>query len=142
LDVGEIRKFLRETVYGTEFVEWALFGLDVSLNDDTNKGLDLAWQIQFFGVAKVKDRRAFSKRLRRCFRPNSRVRRPVVVKCCDGSDRAFSYVFKTRFIRRVTYWGDGVTGIGAPQMLAHPQGLIEGAGRGGTTPFSAPHRFH
>jgi len=115
LDVGEIRKSLRETIYGTELVEWAVFGLDVSVNDDTNKGLDLAWQIQFFGVAKVKDRLAFSKYLRRTFRTDSRVRRPVVVRECDGTDLAFSYVFKPRFIRRVSYWGDGATGTGAPR---------------------------
>ena len=68
LDVGEIRKSLLQAIYGTELVEWALFGLDVSMNEDANKGLGVAWQIQLYGIAKVEDRLAFSQLLRRIFR--------------------------------------------------------------------------
>ena len=44
---------------------------------------------------------------------NKRVSRPVVVKPCDGTARAFSYAFKPGSVRRIAYWGDGKTRTGA-----------------------------
>jgi hypothetical protein len=37
------------------------------MNDDTNKGFDVAWQLQLYGFAHVEDRPTFSKSLRRGF---------------------------------------------------------------------------
>ena len=114
-DIGKIRTELTEAIERTQQVQWAALVLDISMNDDTEKGFDLGWQIQFYGFAKVKNRLTFSKFLRRGFHPNMRVIRPVVVKPCDGSARAFSYAFKPKSVRRIAYWGDGKTHTGEPR---------------------------
>jgi len=114
-DAGETRNELIEAIYSTRLVKWAVFGLDISMNDDTNKGFDLGWQIQYYGFAKVEDRRTFSHVLRQSLRGDSRVSRPVVVKSCDGADRALSYAFKPDSIRRISYWGTGKTHTGKPR---------------------------
>ena len=114
-DIGKIRTELTEAIERTQQVQWAALVLDISMNDDTEKGFDLGWQIQFYGFAKVKNRLTFSKFLRRGFHPNMRVIRPVVVKPCDGSARAFSYAFKPESVRRIAYWGDGKTHTGEPR---------------------------
>ena len=66
-DAGEIRNELIEALGSTQHIKWAIFGLDISMNDDTNKGFDVAWQLQLYGFAHVEDRLTFSKSLRRGF---------------------------------------------------------------------------
>jgi hypothetical protein len=63
-DAGGIRKELIEALGSTKHVKWAVFGLDISMNDDTNKGFDVAWQLQLYGFADVEDRPTVSKSLR------------------------------------------------------------------------------
>ena len=95
---------------------WLLFCVDISLNDDTQKGQGVYWQIQAYGVAGVDDQHAFADALRQNFDVASEtVRRPVRVAKCDGSAKALSYVFKTNFVRRIAYLGDGVTRKGEPR---------------------------
>jgi hypothetical protein len=54
--------------------------------------------------------------LRRNFHGASEtVKRPVRVAACDGSPKALSYVFKTNFVRRIAYFGNGVTHKGEPR---------------------------
>jgi|ERR1039458_3715296 hypothetical protein len=66
-DAGVIRKELIKALDSTQQIKWAVFGLDISMNDDANKGFDLGWQIQFYGFADVEDRLTLSKSLRRGF---------------------------------------------------------------------------
>ena len=66
-DAGGIRKELIEAMGSTQHIKWAMFGLDISMNDDTNKGFDVGWQLQLYGFAHVEDRPTFSKSLRRGF---------------------------------------------------------------------------
>ena len=66
-DAGGIRKELIEAMATTQHVKWAVLGLDISMNDDTNKGFDLGWQLQLYGFAHIEDRLTFSKSLRRGF---------------------------------------------------------------------------
>jgi hypothetical protein len=42
-------------------------GIDISLNDDTQKSLGTGWQLQLYGIAMVKDRTAFSLLLKDSF---------------------------------------------------------------------------
>ena len=114
-DIGKIRTELTEAIEHTNQVQWAALALDISMNDDTEKGFDLGWQFQFYGFAKVEDRHIFSKSLRRVFLSSMQVIRPIVVKPCDGSARAFSYAFKPESVRRIAYWGDGRTHTGEPR---------------------------
>ena len=114
-DIGKIRTELTEAIVHTKQVQWAALVLDISMNDDTEKAFDVAWQFQFYGFAKVIDRHTFSKSLRRVFHSGMKVVRPVVVKPCDGTARAFSYAFKPESVRRIAYWGDGRTHTGEPR---------------------------
>jgi hypothetical protein len=66
-DLSKMRNEAIEAIEHTKQVYWAVLGLDISLNDDTAKGFDLTWQAQFYGFARVSDRIAFSKSLRRHF---------------------------------------------------------------------------
>jgi hypothetical protein len=110
-DVGAIRNEFRIALAATQ-VPWALFGIDISLNDDTKKGFGIGWQFQFYGFAHVKDQKTFSQSLVGGV-PPGKVSRPVRVSQCDGTRRAFSYGFKPTSIRRVAYWGRGKTRTGA-----------------------------
>jgi len=114
-DLSKMRKEAIEAIEQTEEVQSAILGLDMSMNDDTEKGFGLTWQGQLYGFARVSDRRAFSKSLRRSFPRDERVTRPVLVKPCDGTTRAFSYAIKPEFVRRITFWGDGKTQTGEPR---------------------------
>ncbi len=112
LDLSKMRTEAIEGIEQVRGVGWAVFGVDISFNDDTAKGFDVAWQAQLYGFARVNDRVAFSKSLRRRFHGDKRVIRPVVVKACDGTAKAFSYGLKPESVRRIAYWGEGKTRTG------------------------------
>jgi hypothetical protein len=84
-------------------IEWMVGGIDVSLNDDTQKGLQEEWQLQLYGIAMVKNRDALASRLRSKFERTKEVFRPVQIKTCDGSARVISYAYKAEFVRRIAY---------------------------------------
>jgi hypothetical protein len=106
LDVVNIRRRFTDALNAIGNIEWMAAGFDVSLNDDTAKELGLRWQLQLYGTAKVWDREAFSKGLRKRYLPSTAIRRPVQIKPNDGSNKAISYGLKTDFVRRVSYWGE------------------------------------
>ncbi len=106
IKIGGFKTDSRAVLLNTASVRWAVLGVDISLNDDTTKGLGIAWQAQIYGIGEVEDRKATSKALRKHFPDSKYVRRPVVLKACDGTPYACSYTFKTEFRRRVTYWDD------------------------------------
>jgi hypothetical protein len=85
-------------------IEWMVGGIDVSLNDDTQKGLQREWQPQLYGIAMVKDRDALRSQLRSIFERTNDVSRPVQIKTCDGSARVISYAYKTEFVERIAYY--------------------------------------
>jgi hypothetical protein len=84
---------------------WMIGGIDLSLNDDTQKGPDIAWQPQFYGFAQGTSREALSEILRDKYKPSKIAPRPIQTKECDGSARAISYGFKNDFVRRIAYRG-------------------------------------
>jgi hypothetical protein len=84
-------------------IEWMIGGIDVSLNDDTQKGLQEEWQLQLSAIAMVKNRDALASRLRSKFERTKEVFRPVQIKACDGSTKVISYAYKAEFVRRIAY---------------------------------------
>ena len=103
LQTASMKRALAETIKDADGIAWMLGGIDLSLNDDTQKKLEIAWQPQFYGFADVVNLEPLSKVLRDRYCPSKIVPRPVQIKECDGSARAISYGFKTEFVRRIAY---------------------------------------
>ena len=80
-------------------------GIDLSLNDDTQRNVPICWQAQLYGFTEVSNRRQFSKLLRDTFKKTRKVKRPIQTEECDGSSRAISYGYKNDFVRRIGYRG-------------------------------------
>jgi hypothetical protein len=99
------KRAVTRSIEGSPDVQWMAGGIDISLNDDTQKNLGTGWQLQLYAVAMVKDRTAFSALLRDQFQRTKSISRPVQTKACDGSVEAISYAFKTEFVRRIAYRG-------------------------------------
>jgi hypothetical protein len=111
LDTTSSKRSLSDTCKRAGGFILAVGGLDLSLNDDTQKGQGIGWQLQFYGFADMASREALSTVLRDTFSPTKTVLRPVQIKDCDGSARAISYAFKTDFVRRIAYR----TTVGPPE---------------------------
>jgi hypothetical protein len=105
LAIANIRRCFTEVVKAIGGTDWLAAGFDISLNDDTAKGLGIRWQLQLYGTARVRDRESFSEGLRTHYVPCQQIKRPVQAKASDGSRSAISYGFKTNFVCRVAYWG-------------------------------------
>ena len=84
-------------------ISWVAGGIDLSLNDDTQKGSDIGWLPQFYGFVATSDIKTLSDLLRKRYPKTKQAPRPVQVKACDGSTEALSYGFKSEFVRRVAY---------------------------------------
>ena len=111
LQTTSMKRALSEAIKEADGIAWMLGGIDLSLNDDTQKKLDIGWQPQFYGFADVANPHSLSTVLRGTYSPTKRAPRPVQIKECDGSARAISYGFKTEFVRRIAYR----TKVGPPE---------------------------
>jgi hypothetical protein len=78
-------------------------GIDLSLNDDTQKGLGVGWVPQFYGFVTCGNVRALSGPLRERYPASKHAPRPVQIKSSDGSFKNLSYGFKSTFVRRIAY---------------------------------------
>ncbi len=103
---------LDEILAQTTAIQWAVFGLDFSFNDDRARGLDQSWQMQWAGTAFVEDIRRVSRGLGEMLRTGPAVLRPVRVTKSDISARAVSYTLKSEFVRRVAYRSTASTRAG------------------------------
>jgi hypothetical protein len=103
LSMTESTAAVTEALQDSTDIEWIVGGIDVSLNDDTQKGLGEDWQLQLYAIAMVKNRDALASRLRSKFERTKEVFRPVQIKLCDGSARVISYAYKAEFVRRIAY---------------------------------------
>jgi hypothetical protein len=99
------KRAVTRAIQSSADVQWMVGGIDVSLNDDTQKNLGTAWQLQLYGIAMVKDRSQVSSLLRTKFQRSQWVTRPVQTKACDGTRKAISYAVKTEFVQRIAYRG-------------------------------------
>jgi hypothetical protein len=84
-------------------VQWAIGGVDLSLNDDTAKSLDIGWQPQVYAIAHLAEGKSSLDILRKSYQADETVRRPIHIKPYDGSIKAISYAYKADFLRRVAY---------------------------------------
>jgi hypothetical protein len=105
LDTTNIKRNVTETIKDSDLVHWMAGGIDLSLNDDTQRNVAVCWQAQLYGFAEVSSREQFSKLLRDTLKKTRKVKRPVQTEECDGSSRAISYGFKNDFVRRIGYRG-------------------------------------
>lgn len=103
LDATAIKRCLSEVMKDIDGLAWMAGGIDLSLNDDTQKRQGLNWQAQFYGIAAVASRSAISKCLSTAYPATESVRRPVQTKQCDGSAKAISYAYKIDFVLRIAY---------------------------------------
>ena len=91
LDTTKMKRDLTETIKNSDLVHWMAGGIDLSLNDDTQRNVPICWQAQLYGFAEVSSRKQFSKLLRDTFKKTRKVKRPIQTEECDGSSRAISY---------------------------------------------------
>ena len=111
LDTTGMKRSMSEIIKCIDGLNWMVGGLDLSLNDDTQKKQGIAWQPQLYAIANA-DVEILSKALRDTFSPTKIARRPVQIKTCDGSTKAISYAFKTEETpRRIAYR----TEVGPPE---------------------------
>jgi hypothetical protein len=105
LDTTKMKRDMTEIIKDSDLVHWMAGGIDLSLNDDTQRNVPICWQGQLYGFTEVFNRRKFSKLLRDAFKKTRKVKRPIQTEECDGSSRAISYGFKNDFVRRIGYRG-------------------------------------
>jgi hypothetical protein len=103
LSTSESTVAVTQALQDSTEIDWMIGGIDVSLNDDTQKGLQEEWQLQLYAIAMVKNRDALGSHLRSKFERTKEVFRPVQIKPCDGSARVISYAYKPEFVRRIAY---------------------------------------
>ena len=72
LETASMKRSISETIKNTDGLAWMVGGIDLSLNDDTQKKLDIGWQPQLYGFADVANLEALSKVLRDTYQPNQK----------------------------------------------------------------------
>jgi hypothetical protein len=103
LNTTKMKRDVTETIKDSDLVHWMAGGIDLSLNDDTQRNALIRWQGQLYRFAEVSSREQFSKLLRDTFKKTRKVKRPIQTEECDGSYRAICYRFKNDFVRRIAY---------------------------------------
>jgi len=104
LAITGMKRSISEIIKNTDDLGWMAGGIDLSLNDDTQKNQGIFWQPQLYAICCA-DVSNLSKVLRERFKSTEATHRPVQIKSCDGTKAAVSYAFKTEFVRRIAYWG-------------------------------------
>jgi hypothetical protein len=102
LDTTKMKRSVSEAIKDADGLIWMAGGVDLSLNDETQKNNGIAWQPQLYAIAHA-DIGKLSKALRNTYSPTKTAPKPVQIKECDGTETAVSYAFKTEFVRRITY---------------------------------------
>ena len=72
LQTTSMKRALSEAIKEADGIAWMLGGIDISLNDDTQKKLDIGWQPQFYGFADVVNLEPLSKVLRDTYSPTKK----------------------------------------------------------------------
>ena len=77
LNTTKMKRDVTETIKDLDLIHWMAGGIDLSLNDDTQKNHGVLWQPQFYGFADVTSREVLSKVLRDRFIASKPAPRPV-----------------------------------------------------------------
>lgn len=107
LHTTRILKGLRYVLGKSSDISWAAGGIDLSLNDDTQKGGNTSWVPQFYGFVATPNIAVLTDLLRKRYPKTEQSPRPVRIVECDGSTKALSYAFKPAFVRRISYKDTG-----------------------------------
>lgn len=102
LDTTNMKRSVSEAIKNLDDLEWIAGGIDLSLNDDAQKGHGVYWQPQLYAIV-YGNVATLSEVLRNKYVRSETVSRPVQIKDCDGFELAVSYAFKTYFNRRIAY---------------------------------------
>src|SRR5205823_12386769 len=84
-------------------IEWALGGIDISLNEDRDGKYKPFWSIHHYIVAAPDNEEEIKAILRELFHATKRVPRPIKISSFENSSRRRSYALKMRFGRRIGY---------------------------------------
>ena len=103
IDIVALKQQVKKSLAESGAVDWAVLGLDVSLNDATQKDQGVFCQPQLYGFVKTSDPEKLRGTILAAFPKSDFVSRPVRIRACDGSNAAASYAYKTNFVRRVSY---------------------------------------
>ena len=76
LNTTKMKRDVTETIKDSDLIHWMAGGIDLSLNDDTQRNVPICWQGQLYGFTEVSNRRQFSKLLRDTFKKTRKVKRP------------------------------------------------------------------
>jgi len=96
-------KALRYVLTKAPGIEWVAGGIDLSLNDDTQKGGNTGWLPQFYGFVRTTNITPLTNLLRKRYPKTDKSPRPVQIKLFKGEIEAFSYAFKPVFTKRIAY---------------------------------------
>jgi hypothetical protein len=94
---------LADKVRSADGLTWMMGAADLSLNDDTQKGLGICWQPQIYAIARSAEGKGSFEFLRKSYKADKTAHRPVQVKPYDGSVKAIAYAYKTDFVQRIAY---------------------------------------
>jgi len=94
---------LADKVRSADGLTFMIGAVDLSLNDDTQKGLGICWQPQIYAIAQPTEGKGSFEILRKSYTADKTAHRPVQVKHYDGSVKAIAYTYKTDFVRRIAY---------------------------------------
>ena len=96
-------KALRYLLNKAPGISWVACGIDLSLDDDAQKVLDIAWVPQFYGFVRTTNITALVDLLRKRYPKTDQAPRPVHIKLFNGKIEAFSYALKPVFTKRIAY---------------------------------------
>ena len=104
LNVPKLSRRARRVLAASKAVEWAILGLDLSLNDERQLGRGRHWQPQLFGFVATSNPKALRSAMKSAFRPRPGVTKPSWMKEYDGSPLTASYAFKADAVLRISYF--------------------------------------
>lgn len=74
-DTTKMKRDVTETIKDSDLVHWMAGGIEINLNDDTQRNVPICWQAQLYGFTEVSNRGQFSKLLRDTFKKTRKVTR-------------------------------------------------------------------
>ena len=83
LNTTKMKRDVTGIINNYDDVRWVAGGIDISLNDDTQRNVPIRWQGQLYGFTEVSNREQFSKLLRDTFKKTRKVKRPIQTGECD-----------------------------------------------------------
>jgi hypothetical protein len=111
---AEIMERVRAALDSCPAVLFAVLGIDISVNDDTEKfrhgrlkkGPRVYWQIHIYGLVRASDRQAVWNALRHLFPKAANIYRPLAMsaKPFDGKLKGNSYICKPQGFRHILYF--------------------------------------